>query len=180
MLRKLDLCNLKYSPELIVRYGYVNYQKEAEKFDIPLIESDGVGWTWLARVRQNRCAWVRMQFDGIDPGHNWRPPQFTDSIKVCPSKRADMTWRISETLATESWFMMGDAAVVLDPLSSHGVLRALMSGMQVAHLIVSTLQGTISKARAAQLYSKWLREWFYRDLTRLREFYQGKNKELLQ
>ncbi|MFG6100512.1 FAD-dependent oxidoreductase [Leptolyngbyaceae cyanobacterium CCMR0082] len=177
LLRKLGLNTLKYSPQLIVRYGYVHCFQGPSIFDIPLMQRDITGWTWLARVRQERCAWVRMQFDGIDPGRNWRPPQLKDWVEFCPSKGENMTWRISETLATESWFLMGDAAVVLDPASSHGVLRALMSGMQVAHLITSTFRGNISKAGAAGLYSRWLREWFYHDITRLRELYSGKSRE---
>lgn len=174
LLRKLGLHTLKYSPQLMVRYGYVSCLQGPSIFDIPLMQSDTAGWTWLARVRQDRCAWVHMQFDGIDPGRNWRPPQIKEWNEVCPSKGENMTWRISETLAAESWFLMGDAAVVLDPASAHGVLRALMSGMRVAYLITSTLRGTLSKALAAHLDSQWFRDWFHHDVTRLRELYFGK------
>lgn len=182
--RKLDLHTVKYSPKLLVRYGYVDCLEDSPLFETPLMHRDEVGWTWLARVRPDRCAWVRMRLDGVDPGRDWRPPQLADAIATgaitnatSPSKGEDMTWRISETLATEQWFLSGDAATVLDPASSHGVLRALMSGMQIAHLITATVQQTLSPPRAADLYSQWIREWFHSDVTRLRELYFGSDRQ---
>ena len=171
LLHKLGLGSLHYSPKLRVRYGYVSCPDGPGSFDIPLMHRDPDGWTWMARVRQDRCAWVRMRFDGVDPGRNWRPLQLADFYPIGPSQGADMTWRISKKLAAERWFLMGDAAAVLDPASSHGVLRALMSGIQVAHIIAASVRGALSDALAATLYSQWLRDWFNRDVSRLRELY---------
>lgn len=169
--RHLELPTLKYSPPLLVRYGYVDYPKDFTNFDIPVFHRDQLGWNWVARVHQDKCAWVSMRWDGVDPGKDWQPPQLKTQIPIGPSKREDMTWRIRENIADEGWFLLGDAGVVLDPASSHGVLRALMSGMQAAHLISKTFKGIISRNRAAQIYSQWLKEWFYRDVIRLRELY---------
>ena len=171
LMRKLGLRSLQHSPKFRVRYGYVTCPDEPGSFDIPLMHLGSDGWTWIARVRTDRCAWVRMRFDGVDPGSDWRPPQLADFYPVGPSKGEDMTWRISEQLAAERWFLMGDAAAVLDPASSHGVLRALMSGMQVAHVIAASVRGAISDVVAAKLYSQWLQDWFNSDVSRLRELY---------
>ena len=122
-----------------------------------------------------------MRFDGVDLGSGWRPPQLLDFYPDGPSRGEEVTWRISETLAKDSWFLMGDAAAVLDPASSHGVLKALMSGMQVAHLLTQCLQGRLTSAIATQHYSQWLRTWFDSDVSRLRELYWGEqDSPLLQ
>jgi flavin-dependent dehydrogenase len=49
---------------------------------------------------------------------------------------ADVTWRIISPAAGPGFFLVGDAVAVLDPASSHGVLKALMTGMMAAHLIL--------------------------------------------
>ena len=43
------------------------------------------------------------------------------------------TWRMAERMAGAGWFIVGDAAATLDPTSSHGVLKALLSGMTAGH-----------------------------------------------
>ncbi|MBA4535538.1 hypothetical protein H1196_23700 [Brevibacillus halotolerans] len=49
---------------------------------------------------------------------------------------ADMTWRVITQLGGPGgYFLIGDAATVLDPASSHGVLKAVMSGMMAGNLI---------------------------------------------
>jgi hypothetical protein len=61
---------------------------------------------------------------------------------------------------------------VLDPAASHGVLKAIMSGMMAAHLILRVYAGEATPDAAAATYSAWLREWFRADTTELRRFYR--------
>jgi flavin-dependent dehydrogenase len=74
--------------------------------------------------------------------------------------------------AHPAWFIVGDAACVLDPLSSKGVLQAMMSGIAGGHLIANVLDGRIAAAPAANVYQRWLREWFAREALRLATFYR--------
>ncbi|MGF1536853.1 MAG: NAD(P)/FAD-dependent oxidoreductase [Elainellaceae cyanobacterium] len=173
LARQLGLSFTPHSHPLRARYGYVRCPEGPSPFDMPLMQRDADGWTWVARVRPDRCAWVRMRFDGADPGGDWRLPQMLDFYPAGLSKGEDVTWRICETLAGEGWFLLGDAAFILDPASSHGVLKALMSGMQAAYLVTACSEGKLTGAIAAQLYSEWLRTWFESDVSRLREFYWG-------
>jgi flavin-dependent dehydrogenase len=48
---------------------------------------------------------------------------------------ADVTWRRVIGTAGAKYFIVGDAAVVLDPASSHGISRAVMSGIMAGHAI---------------------------------------------
>jgi flavin-dependent dehydrogenase len=61
---------------------------------------------------------------------------------------------------------------VLDPASSHGVLKGLMSGMMAAHVIARAESGTASISAATEAYSAWLRDWFRADVRALRRMYQ--------
>jgi flavin-dependent dehydrogenase len=51
------------------------------------------------------------------------------------------------------WFIVEDAACRLDPLSSKGVLRAMMSGIAASHLIARVLDGRIAADAAAKCTS---------------------------
>ena len=176
--RKLGIPSTRRSPRLCARFGYVACAAEPGPFDIPRIRRDADGWTWIARVRKDRCTWTRMRFDGIDPGPDWMPPELSGFHPAGSSSGADVTWRISDRPAGPGWFLLGDAAAVLDPASSHGVLRALMSGMQAASLIAACERAEIADSRAARLYTQWLRDWFDSDVSRLRKLYPNERTGL--
>ena len=67
--------------------------------------------------------------------------------------------------------MVGDAAAMLDPTSSHGVLKAIMSGMMAGHLIGAVLRGAAPAEEAAAAYNDWCAGWFAADAGRLSQFY---------
>jgi flavin-dependent dehydrogenase len=86
-------------------------------------------------------------------------------------RAADVTWRLAKPSAGSGYFLVGDAASVLDPASSHGILKAIMSGMMAAHLISQTVEQQIDEASAAEAYNRWMQDWFERDTKRLKEMY---------
>ena len=83
----------------------------------------------------------------------------------------DVTWRLAKPSAGPGYFLIGDAASVLDPASSHGILKAIMSGMMAAHLISQTVEQRASEASAAEAYNTWMLDWFEHDTRRLKEMY---------
>ena len=74
--------------------------------------------------------------------------------------------------ANPAWFIVGDAACLLDPLSSKGVLRAMMSGIAAGHLIANVLNSNIAAEAAANVYQHWLSDWFAQEASRLAIFYR--------
>lgn len=167
---QLKIAWKKYSHRLTARYGYVDLANS--KQSQPLMKRDATGWTWLAPIGSSRCSWVRLNIDGSDPGPYWVPPEFAGMDGVVKSRGADVTWRMAEQTAGQNWYLLGDAAAVLDPASSHGVLKALMSGIQAADLVVKTNRGEISQHAAAAYYRDWVSQWFLVDVEQLRSFYE--------
>lgn len=86
-------------------------------------------------------------------------------------RRADVTWRHVPTSAGASWFLTGDAACVLDPATSRGVLRALMTGIAAARVASEVLSGLLSEEVAASGYRAWVAAWFASDAARLTALY---------
>ena len=74
--------------------------------------------------------------------------------------------------------MVGDAAFVLDPLSSHGVIKAILSGIRVGNLIVQVLNKRITEESALSDYQTWLNHWFDQDVKRMKQFYANLNNRL--
>ena len=68
-----------------------------------------------------------------------------------------------------NWFFVGDAALVLDPASSHGILKAIMSGMMVSHLIGQF--SNVSRSSIHQHYGDWMRRMFLTDYDQLHKLY---------
>lgn len=167
--RQLHINIERRSHPLTARFGYVELSR-SHKVE-PEIEKDDTGWTWIAPVDSQQVSWVRLRFDGVDPGKGWVPKKLQSGTAIGVSRGADVTWRIASKTASESWFLLGDAACVVDPASSHGAIRAIMSGIHAAHLIRECHLKVRSNESAATDYHQWLMRWFEGDLERLRAAY---------
>jgi flavin-dependent dehydrogenase len=158
------------SPRLYARYGYASGSCPARD-DAPALVGDSDGWTWTALIRPGTYQWTRVSFAGRTAA-GWMPGEFRGLTPVGASRGADVTWRMAERTAGTAWYMVGDAALTLDPTSSHGVLRALMSGIMAGHLIAAVLGGKIAADAAAAAYHDWLARWFTEEMGKLAQFYR--------
>jgi flavin-dependent dehydrogenase len=158
------------SPRLIARYGYMEGACPAYD-DAPSIVGDSSGWTWTALVRPKLYQWTRVSFDG-PPSRDWSPPHLSLLAPRARSRGADVTWRMADRMASADWFMVGDAAATLDPTSSRGVLKAVISGMTAGHLIAAVLGDRAPAEEAATAYHDWFAGWFSTDAANLTRFYR--------
>ena len=169
--RRLGIARATRSPRLIARYGYAAGSCSG-RYEAPELAGNSRGWVWTAMVQPGLYHWTYLAADGSRPHPSWVPVDLRGLTAVGPSKGADVTWRIVAQPAHPAWFIVGDAACLLDPLSSKGVLRAMMSGIASAHLIAGVLNGRIAAAAAANVYQNWLHDWFAREALSLATFYR--------
>lgn len=160
------------SPRLTASYGYVRRDHAPP----PKLEGNEHGWTWTAQVGPALAHWCRLPFPAgrsrVDvPGSLRRYPA------VGTVRAADVTWRRIGPAAGPGYLLAGDAAFVLDPASSHGVLRALLSGMRAAQAVVDVLAGRVDPVLAADGYDSWIRAWFEHDVARLTGLYDEINPQ---
>ncbi|WP_104547055.1 NAD(P)/FAD-dependent oxidoreductase [Chroococcidiopsis sp. TS-821] len=166
LARQLKLPITYYSPRLIARYGYATGEIPQSS---PAIAADNQGWTWTVQVRPQLYQWTRLSFNQqIDK--RWIPPEFAQ-LQPIRTNAADVTWRIVEQPAGKGYFLVGDAASVLDPAASHGVLKAIMSGMMAGHIITQIFNHAQPEQIAIQAYNHWLHTWFHHDIQKLKELY---------
>jgi len=168
----LELEWQRYGPTQLAWYGYAT-GPEAERVAVPSLRSDADGWTWMARVRPETCAWTRLNFNNARPAADWLPAELAGLKPDGPIRGADVTWQIACRPAGPGYFLIGDAAAVLDPAAGHGILKALMSGILAGHLVAKVLRGAIPATAAAENYSNWVHEWFRRDVAELESRYSG-------
>jgi flavin-dependent dehydrogenase len=137
------------SPPLFARFGWAD---GPGRLTHPQLTATGDGWRWQAPIEIGRLAWARLSIGAGRGG-------------------LDLRWR-RRTAATPGLLMVGDAAALLDPASSHGVLRALMTGMMAAHLAGREIGGGLGEREAIARYDQWLRNWFEHDARALRDLYR--------
>lgn len=171
LARQLQIPFVRYSRRLIARFGYASGRYDDPA---PSIRSDPEGWTWIAEVEPNRFQWTRVTETDRRPGPAWLPAGLQGFSTELP-RGADVTWRIAERVAGPGYFLTGDAAAVLDPSSSHGVLRAVMSGMMAAHLAVRHLCFGADAEVCAAYYQEWLTGWFREDVEEMSRIYRVAN-----
>jgi flavin-dependent dehydrogenase len=149
--RSLRLPVKNFSPRLVARYAYF----DGELGIIPEFREHACGWTWLARVRKDRCQCVQLglSVDVVPPPFDCLPP----NVRF---RGADVTWRLIPECAGAGYYLCGDAAAVLDPAASSGVARALASGLKAADLIVQVTLNRMDSLEAAALYRQWYAKQF--------------------
>jgi hypothetical protein len=173
LARRLTSTIEGHSPCLIARYGYVDGVCPGRD-EAPALVADPDGWTWTARVRPRRYAWTRLSLRELGGEKHLLPPEELrgDGLRQWGKVRgADVSWRVAVPAAGPGYFLVGDAAAVLDPASSHGVLKAIMSGMMTAHLVAQIVYYDANESVVAQGYTNWNRRWFAHDVAGLRELY---------
>ncbi|MEW6344857.1 MAG: tryptophan 7-halogenase [Paraburkholderia sp.] len=172
LCRHQQISKTTASPRLIARYGYAA-GAWPERDDAPHMTGDATGWLWTAKVWPGTYQWTRVALDGTTIPADWMPAEMRHLTPNGPSRGADVTWRVAGEVAGPGWFMVGDAAAVLDPTSSHGVLKALLSGRTAAQLVGAILSGAAPPREATEVYRDWLSGWFDNDAAQMARFYAG-------
>jgi len=84
-----------------------------------------------------------MTHGNVRPPRGWRPAEFAALTADGEARGIDVTWTRVQPAARPGYLLAGDAAFVLDPASSHGLLKAIMSGMAAARHAVWILRGAM-------------------------------------
>jgi len=143
----------------------------------PAIVLTPEGWTWTAKIQKHLYQWTQLYFNtSVDnklmvPYSGWLPDEFKGLEPVKPMHGADVTWRLVVQPSGPGYFIVGDAAAVLDPASSHGVLRGIMSGMKAAHAIIRISKDGFPNEIASKNYNEWITKWFLYDIQKLEKLY---------
>lgn len=171
LARKLGWAAERRSPRLLASYGYIETERAADWF-LPELQATEGGWMWTAQVLPRVVAWTRLSLGDQTGGAPSRLAGLPDARRLAVGgASADVTWRLASNAAGQGYFLAGDAALVLDPASSHGVLRALMSGMMAAHLTAQVCRDGLAEESAAASYASWVRAWFEHDAEKLGGLY---------
>lgn len=156
-----------HGPSLRVRFGWTSrrcHQADGQ----PSLQAHPHGWNWFAPLGARRSAWVDLRLPSI--GHAANSGGEAGARR--PENGIDMRWRLLPECAGTGYFVLGDAAATLDPSSSHGVLRALMSGMLTSHLLSGVNGGSLASAAATAAYRDWMLAQFTHDTAALRKLWQ--------
>ena len=188
--RQFNHAVIPYSQSLYARYGYV--ENSAMDFIEPCFNTSVDRWLWTAAIDAEQLHWTQLEFNGspaditlIEKNNalssdedkplyrplKKQPTELIHAKAIGPIRGADVTWRKAEYCSQGTFFKVGDAGFVLDPASSHGVLKALMSGIFSAHVSCQLLNGNLSMAQAQDCYQAWMDEHFNSDKQALSDFY---------
>lgn len=170
LARKANLNIEKHSPQLIAWFGYACGSCPIRD-KAPAIIADSDGWTWTARVLPNLYQWIKLFFEKKSLRKGYLPAEFQSLTPTSRTRGKDVTWRIVPKSAGKGYFLAGDASFILDPVSSHGVLKGLMSGIMVGHLINQVIRQGKDENYVADAYCRWMQDWFLHDMSKLRDFY---------
>jgi flavin-dependent dehydrogenase len=174
--RQLKMETVQRSPNIIARYGYCE-GRTARISDCSVFTFRKSGWQWIARIATNRFQWISVSWARNLPPHSI-PKEMKMLRPISRVRGADVTWRILRTAAAPDFFAVGDAASVLDPASSHGILKALSSGVMAAHCMKQILTGQKRDTEMAAFYDAWVQRSFANDARRMSQIYLASGAEM--
>lgn len=137
---RLQLDAKTFGPAQRVRFGW-DRNAPAELDGQPLFRDRPDGWEWICPLEDGAYAWVELAHTRKHTG-------------------LDNTQRIFKRCAGPGYFLLGDAACLLDPSFANGVLRALLSGINAVHLFFAAAGGHISESFASDEYARWMNSMF--------------------
>jgi flavin-dependent dehydrogenase len=149
--RRLGLGPHRFSSRLIARFGYCPADERTDEFPVFMVHSGA--WRWTAQVRPGLLAWTTLDLGGS----NTLPTK----ARLAGARGDDVTWRSMPCYAGPGWLAGGDAAFLLDPGAGQGIVRAMASGIAMAHFAGAAIRGMIRADDAAAAYETWLAS--YRD-----------------
>jgi flavin-dependent dehydrogenase len=167
LARQLSLPFRRTSRKLVAFYGYMHGECPGREA-APCFTYRTDGWVWTARVRPNLFHWTRLFTIWPTLRREGPPPEFAGLELLGRPKGCDVTWRLLESCAGPGYFVAGNAASVTDPSSSHGVLRAMMSGMLAGHLVLRKKFRNESEPALRAEYRQFIRSSFDFDWSKLR------------
>jgi len=175
--KKLNIRYQNFSLPLFVHYGYVQTE-DSSSFTTPRIIWDTNGWVWVSRISEKLVSWNRLYPLNHKIAKNWLPECLQNLKPTGPPKAANVTWRIAENVSRDNHFLIGDAAFTLDPISSKGVLKAIMSGMMCGYLLGQLKLFKSDIIEIHSHYNNWMNDWFSNDLRMMRKIYAEKEIHL--
>jgi len=168
LARHIGLKARRTSPPLVAWFGWAE-SEHASRFARPLLSADEHGWSWIAQVDAALCAWTRLDFRG-----RAQAPDALGAFRRRAGPRGtDVTWRSVESPAGPGYFVIGDAAITFDPLASHGVIRAMLTGMTAADCIDRIVRRKELGSAHVAGFSRWLNEWGRKDRHSLVRLYSA-------
>jgi flavin-dependent dehydrogenase len=168
LANQLGLKVERFSPPLMARFGW-DMAAELALSD-PSLSACFDGWDWRAPINGDRIAWCKLRFLPHVKASQITSSKKTDVESPAVNATCDVTWRRVAACAGAGYFIVGDAAVVLDPAASHGVLRAIMAGIKAAHAIIQIFRG-FPESLAIRDFNSWLFDWFNHDVRGLKTLY---------
>jgi len=168
--KQLGLKSILRSPQIIAKYGY-GCGRASKRFNSPMFFLSECGWMWIAKVGRERFQWITASWVSDSSFAPQLPSGLLHLEGISRSRGANVTWRILNNPALPNYFSVGDAATVLDPSSSHGVIRALATGIKAGFFARQALHNAESSQRIANAYGRWVNRWFEHDVRRLQTAY---------
>jgi flavin-dependent dehydrogenase len=176
LARALRVGVTQLSPRYLARFGYAAPAPPGRSRRLsrdPELFADARGWTWIAPLGDRGWHWTRLSFASRGTARGWMPPALAGLPPTGPPRGADVTWRRARSVTGPGWLMAGDAGAVLDPASSHGVLRALLTGARAGTLAAHACRDAAGASGAWADYDAWFRASVSRDVAALRSSYRA-------
>lgn len=158
--RMLGIDATLHGEKLIAHYGYY---RDAESLALPTITYyPDHSWLWQAEIEPGVFNWTFVSTD-TTLHKDWVHASL-ESKDHYQKQVLDVSWKVNNQPAAGNYMAVGDAAFTSDPSTSHGVLKAIMSGIMAANVLTRE-----DDPNRFANYNRWVSDWFLNELTEIQK-----------
>ena len=169
--------------------GFLTYRNDNID-SLSLIETTSEGWWYSAQLPNQRlvtnfiCQPTKIERQTWQTSngwhallqktiHTWQRIQKSDAQLITKPQFVAADTSILEKTYGKQWLAVGDAAMTYDPIASHGMMMAMVSGRDAANTISQYLSG---KNDALEIYNTRLWAAFYEYIKLRKTFYRAERR----
>lgn len=166
----LKLKKRYYSPPLVAWTGVADAGEKIADQSEPSFLPKQDHWEWIAPEKGNNFTWTQVAQKGwtdFSPPESLKGLPLTGSIDVY-----NVRWRLFRPTAVNGLLLCGDAAALIDPASSQGILSAVMSAIMAVTAIKNIIDAPHLEQFIYAGYDQWLTDQFESRASKLEAYYR--------
>jgi flavin-dependent dehydrogenase len=163
---KLGLIREKYSKKIISNYSQLLTRENLESKFRAYFEINSDYWGYISLIKPNIYSITYSSGNSFSKIENsiFLNKYFKEPYSVIISKSFETSWSITKNNKFENLYLAGDALMTFDPTSSKGILKSIMSGIYVAHILDNLKSNKLTKAQGHKIYQNWANDFFQKEL----------------
>ncbi|SEB22139.1 Dehydrogenase (flavoprotein) [Pedobacter hartonius] len=167
---KFNLRRIYHSEKQVCSYTQLKFEHIPARLPRAYFESRNGSWIYCSMINDQTCSVTCSRNGSFEFSiAEFIQDHFKRPYEVVVSRNYVTSWSILAPYGIDNLFFAGDAFITYNPISSKGLLKAIMSGIYVAFILTHISRGKVTLREGNILYQEWGRELLKNEMQELKK-----------